>query len=221
MKKFVKGFSNSYKILGLKLSCTKEEIKEAYYNLCKVHHPDHNKGIHTDRYIEIQDAYQQLANTHYEYIPTSDRHLDEILNKVQMSYKNDGGYMKKQSFNVLINDKSLFCYSDLQMLRKQYRKALRPSRQNTRSAYRNKNNYYNHISANTDKKIELLEIKPALKTTESNFFVNKKFEAIYYTVVKTICLASLSSFIYISIPLEYSVPLTLYICYLTFKKEKI
>lgn len=41
-------------------TCTAEQLKEQYRNLCKQHHPD--MGGDTGRFQEIQQAYQEALN---------------------------------------------------------------------------------------------------------------------------------------------------------------
>ncbi|MDP3770045.1 MAG: molecular chaperone DnaJ [Candidatus Sungbacteria bacterium] len=49
-----------YKLLGVARNATKEEIKKAYRELAHKYHPD--KGGDADRFKEINEAYQVLAN---------------------------------------------------------------------------------------------------------------------------------------------------------------
>ena len=51
-----------HKILGVPLTATKKEIKEAYIKLAKKHHPDANpEDVHANiRFQEISDAYEAL-----------------------------------------------------------------------------------------------------------------------------------------------------------------
>ena len=49
------------KILGVSIYATKEEIKKAYRNLCKMYHPDKNSAPEAKRiYLEVQQAYKYL-----------------------------------------------------------------------------------------------------------------------------------------------------------------
>lgn len=52
------------KILGLKAGFTDSELKKAYRNLAKQHHPDKNKGDRSseEKFKEISDAYEFLKN---------------------------------------------------------------------------------------------------------------------------------------------------------------
>ena len=59
--------SRYYRILGLKDGASQEEIKKAYYQLAKEHHPDKfvnasdsEKKFHEDKMKEINEAYENL-----------------------------------------------------------------------------------------------------------------------------------------------------------------
>lgn len=53
-----------YTILGVSRSATKQEIKDAYRRLAKIHHPDNNGGdpASAERFKEISSAYAALAD---------------------------------------------------------------------------------------------------------------------------------------------------------------
>ena len=54
-----------YKVLGIKSSATKAEIKKVYYALAKKHHPDAVKGksrANEDKFKRITEAYNVLSN---------------------------------------------------------------------------------------------------------------------------------------------------------------
>jgi curved DNA-binding protein CbpA len=51
-----------YKILELSQSAGEKEIKAAYYKLAKQHHPDLNKGQSTEKFKEINQAYEILSD---------------------------------------------------------------------------------------------------------------------------------------------------------------
>jgi len=52
--------SNPYHILGISKDASKEEIKEAYRNLAKLHHPD--KGGNEELFKLISSSYELLMN---------------------------------------------------------------------------------------------------------------------------------------------------------------
>jgi len=72
-----------YAILGISSTATSGQIKLAYRRLALQFHPDRNKEISDDRFIEISEAYHVLSNQHRrnlydmgQYIPEDD--LEEI-----------------------------------------------------------------------------------------------------------------------------------------------
>lgn len=44
-------------------TATLAEIKQAYTTLVKEHHPDKKQGIHTERFLQIQDAWATLRDS--------------------------------------------------------------------------------------------------------------------------------------------------------------
>lgn len=71
MKNKTMKLSNFYARLGLVRSATQTDIKNAYYKLSKLYHPDKNNGCHTSalKFREITEAYEILGNpkTRKEY----------------------------------------------------------------------------------------------------------------------------------------------------------
>lgn len=53
--------TNYYDVLGINKSSSEDEIKHAYRNLAKTHHPD--KGGSKEKFQEIQEAYDTLSDT--------------------------------------------------------------------------------------------------------------------------------------------------------------
>src|SRR5436309_9996530 len=53
-----------YEVLGLKRDASDEEIKRAYRQLAREHHPDRNPGDKQaeSRFKEVQEAYDILSN---------------------------------------------------------------------------------------------------------------------------------------------------------------
>ena len=59
----VKMMQNPYSILGISQNASEDEIKKAYRVLAKKYHPDVNKDPGAeDRFIEIQNAYQDIMD---------------------------------------------------------------------------------------------------------------------------------------------------------------
>lgn len=54
------GFDDNHKILGVEKTASKEEIKKAYRNLCKKHHPD--VGGNIEKFREINEAYEKIIS---------------------------------------------------------------------------------------------------------------------------------------------------------------
>jgi len=54
--------SDYYEILGVQRNASDQEIKKAYYKLCKKYHPDQNKNADTEKMKEINKAYEVLSD---------------------------------------------------------------------------------------------------------------------------------------------------------------
>ncbi|MCI8410502.1 MAG: J domain-containing protein [Lachnospiraceae bacterium] len=56
------GQREACKILGVSPYATKDEIKKAYRNMCKIYHPDRNSDPKAKKvYLEVQQAYRLLS----------------------------------------------------------------------------------------------------------------------------------------------------------------
>jgi len=51
-------FKDNHKILGIERTASKDEVKKAYRNLAKKHHPD--VGGNIEKFREINQAYEKL-----------------------------------------------------------------------------------------------------------------------------------------------------------------
>ena len=53
-----------YKILGLERTASAKEIKQAYYRLIRIYHPDYNPSNNAalERFLEISEAYKILGD---------------------------------------------------------------------------------------------------------------------------------------------------------------
>lgn len=78
-----------YEILGIDKEASQDEIKKAYRDLAKRHHPDKNKGEHSLEFLEIQQAYEILFDPEeratYDEFGFSGR--DEEMLKIQALLK--------------------------------------------------------------------------------------------------------------------------------------
>lgn len=52
-----------YNILGLQKNCSNDDIKQAYRKLAREYHPDKNNNNTTERFQEIQEAYETLSDS--------------------------------------------------------------------------------------------------------------------------------------------------------------
>ena len=55
--------TNYYDVLEISKDATDEQIKQAYRNLAKQHHPD-KKGGNKEKFQKIQEAYDILSDKH-------------------------------------------------------------------------------------------------------------------------------------------------------------
>ncbi len=81
---------NHYQILGVDPKATAKQIKDAYRNLARLHHPDLNPQDATsvDKFRKINEAYRVLSDTeqrsHYDYMnfePSNTNHHSSNTNK--------------------------------------------------------------------------------------------------------------------------------------------
>jgi DnaJ-class molecular chaperone len=55
--------SDYYEILGVQRNASEQEIKKAYYKLCKKYHPDQNKETaDIEKMKDINKAYEVLSD---------------------------------------------------------------------------------------------------------------------------------------------------------------
>jgi curved DNA-binding protein CbpA len=52
-----------YKTLGIKRSATPEEVKKAYFEMAKKHHPDSGDETEVRKFHEVAEAYKILSDT--------------------------------------------------------------------------------------------------------------------------------------------------------------
>lgn len=62
MEKVFQEQREACKVLGISPYASKEEIKKAYRNMCKIYHPDRNSAPEAKKvYLEVQQAYRLLS----------------------------------------------------------------------------------------------------------------------------------------------------------------
>lgn len=91
-------FIDYYKILGVDKTASSEEIKEAYYRLAKLHHPDRNNNDEKSlaKFTLINEAYHTIGDldNRLKYRIESE-HRDEIKEQAKKKMK----LLKKQRKN--------------------------------------------------------------------------------------------------------------------------
>src|ERR1041384_1871258 len=67
-------YKDYYKVLGVERNASEEDIRKAYRNLAKQHHPDRNPNNKQaeERFKEINEAYQVLSD------PKKRQHYDRL-----------------------------------------------------------------------------------------------------------------------------------------------
>ena len=90
-----------YEILDIPQKASSDEIKKAYYSLCKIYHPDINPKT-ADKFKEINEAYENLID------PYKRKEYDRKLNEpedTEYEYTEDNEYTYYRSYNILIRMK--------------------------------------------------------------------------------------------------------------------
>lgn len=92
-KKFNFGYDPTkdyYKILGINQSASESEIKQAYYKLAKIHHPDVNKGKSSEIFKDINQAYEILSDKEKKIQYDASRKLNSFWGA--KNYKSNNTY---------------------------------------------------------------------------------------------------------------------------------
>lgn len=93
-----------YGILGLRYPCSKEDIKNRYYELARKHHPDKLQhltkeeiDVHEQEFKRISVAYEMLSKKNYEHMDKND--WDKIWENIPIF--NDPAFMSDIFQNVI------------------------------------------------------------------------------------------------------------------------
>jgi hypothetical protein len=222
-------FSQYHSILGIRGDASKEQIKGAYYNLCKIHHPDHNSGKNTQKYIEIQKAYYELINNSYVITHFPSLSVNDILDKLDVNPIHTSHEEEERHHPVTTCDRVYFnnnlqglTRNDLLVVKKKLNKMKK--REITKQKMQN-NVPSDQQTTRFTSTLELRKDKIVERHTDSDVGVvhtdilkEIHMDRIYFSSIKIASLASISSFTFLMIPFEFSIPLNLYITYLAFKK---
>lgn len=90
--------TDPYKILGIALDATDEEVRKAYKQLSIKYHPDHNSGsplqdLAEEKMKEINDAFDKImdmrrgTNTSYTQKSSNENNTDEQFNEIRRNIK--------------------------------------------------------------------------------------------------------------------------------------
>lgn len=106
-----------YKILGIKSSASKKEIKAAYFSLAKKYHPDMKNG-NAEKFKLINEAYTVLYNNKDSQISNDEINIDEfnvndlddaltdILSRMKPNYK-DAEFLNKDLYTKKEKEKDI------------------------------------------------------------------------------------------------------------------
>jgi len=91
-----------YDILGVNPSCSKYELKKAWYQRCKQYHPDTIKN-NSLKFCEIQRAYSLLTNNEERMLYDSMRgkELDVFIRNWKREFNNDDVTVNHQNANIV------------------------------------------------------------------------------------------------------------------------
>jgi molecular chaperone DnaJ len=79
-----------HKILGVNKNSTQEEIDKAYRSLVLKHHPDKNLGQTTDKFKQIQEAYEFLKNSKASFFSFNNKNsVDDIFDNIFSKFFGD------------------------------------------------------------------------------------------------------------------------------------
>lgn len=231
-KGFNKHFSINHKILGVKEDASKEEIKDTYYRLAKIYHPDLERGNEM-KFAEINRAYEQLMKEQTYSLPAKTRqgNLDDMLNNILKD--STGGYKEstnntksnKVDYNNFIKQDSTFISNeDINMIKKYRRKLNKLEIKNKeREALRMQRQQ--NIELEIGEKSTQFNTEHEMYRDKANINTYKKQEnnklpvttKLYFATIKLLSLFGVCVFILAFGPMPYSILLCLYIIFLSIK----
>lgn len=106
----------AYRTLGLDSKASRQQVKEAFYNLSKELHPDVSKTQSTEKFQELNEAYKLLCSLQVDYQkgqvkshnvkrqsrnPPSD--IDDWIRNIHKNNKNKTNYEFRDEINDLDN----------------------------------------------------------------------------------------------------------------------
>lgn len=106
--------NNPYKILNVVPNASNEDIKHAYRKLVLKYHPDKNKDADSNKFIEIQAAYDILSNHEkrkkYDSLSFLEQinYYDELKNIITIKYPKINDYVSSFIKNFYDNDETQF-----------------------------------------------------------------------------------------------------------------
>jgi curved DNA-binding protein CbpA len=100
------GVRDWFHVLGVGRASTSDEVRQAYYRLAKVYHPDTNRSNPraADTFRDINTAYEVLKNEH-----SREKHLLELgVQGAQSSERVKSNYQRVHVFERIVHPRNLF-----------------------------------------------------------------------------------------------------------------
>lgn len=115
-KSTVSKVESHYDTLGVSKSATPNEIKKAYFRLCKEYHPDKNPNneVKLKKFLKINEAYTVLSSseTRQQYDVTGDRppmYSDRFHEQYSSAYRGNP-YVRRQRSNAHTNWEKFYAH---------------------------------------------------------------------------------------------------------------